>query len=239
MPPEQRRETIIDAALPLLRQHGEDVTTKQIADAAGIAEGTIFRVFPDKDALITATIARVFDPQPTLAEISRVDVTLPLRPRLKAAVDILARRLDAVWELMSAMRMIGPPEQHPRLRAALPAHEINDLLPAQLIALIEPDRDRFRVDPAQVARVLRLVTFAGTHPRITDGAPLTTDEIVDLLLGGLQVQSPGIHSLDPDRDVCAGCAVGVGASSQNALNPIPDPFDHRQTESLDQSGTSC
>ena len=194
MPAAQRREAIIDAALPLLRQHGDGVTTKQIADAAGIAEGTIFRVFPDKEALITAAITRVFDPTPTLAEIGRIDPTQPLRPRLTEAVDILARRLDSVWELMSAMRMMGAPEQNPRLRPALPAHQINDQLPAYLAALVEPDRDDFRVDPVQVARILRLVTFAGTHPRITEGDPLTSDEIVDLLLGGLRAHTPAIHS---------------------------------------------
>ena len=143
MAPALRRETIIDAALPLLRKHGDAVTTKQIADAAGIAEGTIFRVFPDKDSLITATIARVFDPSPTLEEISKVDMGLPLRDRLRAAVQILAERLDNVWELMSAMRMMGAPEQNARFRAALPTHPINDLLPTQLIALHRAGREGF------------------------------------------------------------------------------------------------
>src|ERR1700712_582186 len=94
MPAQQRRAAIIDAALPLLRKHGEDVTTKAIADAAGIAEGTIFRVFPDKESLVTAAVARVFDPAPTIDEIRRVDMTLPLRERLRAAVEVITRRLD-------------------------------------------------------------------------------------------------------------------------------------------------
>ena len=42
---------IVAATLPLLLEHGELVTTRQIAEAAGIAEGTIFRVFADKDEL--------------------------------------------------------------------------------------------------------------------------------------------------------------------------------------------
>jgi AcrR family transcriptional regulator len=48
LPPEERRSMIVAATLPLLVEHGEMVTTRQIADAAGIAEGTIFRVFADR-----------------------------------------------------------------------------------------------------------------------------------------------------------------------------------------------
>ena len=190
MPAQQRRAAIIDAALPLLRRHGEDVTTKQIADAAGIAEGTIFRVFADKDSLITAAIAQVFDPGPTIEAMRGIDLSLPLRERLQAAIHIITARLDSVWELMSAMRMMGAPEQNARLRPALPSHQLDDVLPQAVIALLEPDRHQFRVEPAQVARMLRLLTFAGTHPRITDGNPLSSDEIIDLLMDGLRARSP-------------------------------------------------
>ena len=48
MAPEDRRKAILEALIPLLVEQGGDVTTKEIAEAAGIAEGTIFRVFPDK-----------------------------------------------------------------------------------------------------------------------------------------------------------------------------------------------
>ena len=50
--PEARRKSIIDAVIPLLLENGPNVTTAQIAEAAGIAEGTIFRVFPDKTSLL-------------------------------------------------------------------------------------------------------------------------------------------------------------------------------------------
>ena len=49
LPADERRSMIVAAALPLLLEHGEMVKTRDIAAAAGIAEGTIFRVFATKD----------------------------------------------------------------------------------------------------------------------------------------------------------------------------------------------
>ena len=55
---------IIDAVIPLLLEHGRAVTSKQIAEAAGIAEGTIFRAFGDKETLVQAAIEKYLDPEP-------------------------------------------------------------------------------------------------------------------------------------------------------------------------------
>ena len=48
MAPDERRRAIVDVVVPLLLQHGDGVTTKQIAEAAGIAEGTIFGSSPTR-----------------------------------------------------------------------------------------------------------------------------------------------------------------------------------------------
>src|SRR3954447_9716255 len=89
LPPQERRAAIIEATVPLLLRHGPAVTTRQIAEAAGIAEGTIFRVFPDKDAVIQAALDSAFDPATIEAAISAIDAGLPLERRLVAAVEIL------------------------------------------------------------------------------------------------------------------------------------------------------
>ena len=68
LPPEERRAAIVAAALPLLAAQGTNVTTRAIAEAAGVAEGTIFRVFPDKDALIQAVLDSALDPAPVSAQ---------------------------------------------------------------------------------------------------------------------------------------------------------------------------
>jgi hypothetical protein len=47
------------------------------------------------------------------------------------------------------------------------------------------DAHRLRRSPEECARLLRLMVFAGSHPRITDDNPLSASEIVDLLLHGI------------------------------------------------------
>src|ERR1700726_1404324 len=78
LPPDERRSMIIAATLPLLVEHGEMVTTHDIAEAAGIAEGTIFRVFANKDLLIEAVIDHALDVSSVERAIAAIDASLPL-----------------------------------------------------------------------------------------------------------------------------------------------------------------
>src|SRR5687768_1920501 len=82
LPPDERRAAILAATVPLLREHGLDVTTRQIAQAAGVAEGTLFRVFPDKETLVRAAVAHALAPGKLLADLATVPRTLPLEERL-------------------------------------------------------------------------------------------------------------------------------------------------------------
>ncbi len=194
MAPDERREMLIAATLPLVAQHGLKVTTRQIAEAAGVAEGTIFRVFPDKDSLVHAAVAKALDADPILAELAAVDLTLPLRERLTAVTAILQRRFVMVFNLMIAVGMHGPPRDFEAHREKARARYAP--IVAEIARMLEPDAAEFRWPVAEVVRIMRLLTFSGSHPLIAEGRLMTPQEITEVLLDGTLRH----HDHDPTRD---------------------------------------
>jgi len=190
LPPDERRATLIAATLPLVAEHGTRVTTRQIADAAGVAEGTIFRVFPDKEELVRAAVAAALDPGPMLEDLDSVDPAAPLRERLLRVTRILQHRLISIINLLTAVGLHSPPEDLEAHRAKV--RPTNDLIYEAVGRVLEPDRLRFRYPVPEVARLLRLLTFSGSHPMITDGELLTPEQIVSVLLDGVLR-----HTTDP------------------------------------------
>src|SRR4051794_23625676 len=151
--PEERRDGLIDATLNLLREHGRAVTTRQIAEAAGVAEGTIFRVFETKEELIDAAIARAFEPGGLVERVREIDPEEPLQDRLVTLVSIMQQRFRASFDLMKKVGMVRPPDSvHDRPEAVAWRAQIQE----QLLGVVGDDADRLRVPADQFLHRLRL-----------------------------------------------------------------------------------
>jgi AcrR family transcriptional regulator len=168
LPPDERRAAIVAAVLPLYVEQGEALTTRQMAVAAGVAEGTLFKAFADKDELVEAVIEAALDPAEFEQSVRAIDPALPFEEQLLAAVDLLQRRTLRIWAVMSGT--IHKPRHRPRTSAAL-------------TELFERHTDRIVLEPAEAARLLWATTFALTQPLLVD-TPTDAERIVHQFLHG-------------------------------------------------------
>jgi AcrR family transcriptional regulator len=180
LPPAERRAAILAATERLLIEKGTNVSTREIARAAGIAEGTIFRVFPTKEAIIDAIFADAFDPEAARQELDSIDCNADLESCLVQLVTTMQRRLRRILALFGAVGFRRP--------ASADADEMQKqrkLGYDAIAALLRPHSARLRTDPDKAARLLHGLVLAITHPMLTDRPIGDPAEIVDLALQGI------------------------------------------------------
>ncbi len=183
--PEDRRAAIADAVVPLLIAHGRDVSTRQIAEAACVAEGTLFRAFDDKDAIIDAAVTRYLDPEPLRRQLREIDASRPLEWKVERVLVHLRERFRGIIGVMSALGTRTPPHRD--------HHHHNDIYESIIADLLAADAERLSATPSQVARYLRLVAFASSVPAFGESIGLDTDELVDLITNGIASGHPLDH----------------------------------------------
>jgi len=101
---EERRRDIIAATVPLLEEEGFAVSTRRIADAAGVAEGTLFRVFATKQELIRAAIASSTDPADLIELLDAIESSLPLDQKMSEVMSIVEESASRVRTFMISMK---------------------------------------------------------------------------------------------------------------------------------------
>ncbi|MDR0284152.1 MAG: TetR/AcrR family transcriptional regulator [Propionibacteriaceae bacterium] len=107
-PVEERRRDIIAATVPLLAEEGFLISTRRIADAAGVAEGTLFRAFPTKGELLREAAASYLNPADLIAEIDAIDPTLPLADKVRRVMDTVEEAASRFQTLMATVKGRGP-----------------------------------------------------------------------------------------------------------------------------------
>ncbi len=202
--PDDRRAAILAATVPLLREHGTSVTTRQIADAAGVAEGTLFRVFDDKVALLVAAIARALDPEPVVGAIRALSPDRPLADVLVALVDVIEVRGRDLRTVLAVAHELAR-TQHGQFAACgevtepapgTMAHAVQELRSRQLrtpeeiteaiAEVLVAHRDELRIEPAVCARILLSVTTSTVLKPMNPDHQLTSRAIVEVFLDGVR-----------------------------------------------------
>jgi AcrR family transcriptional regulator len=184
--PEERRAALIAATIPLLSEHGVDVSTRQIAAAAGVAEGTIFGVFESKSSLVVCSLVKALDPAPMIDAIEAIEGSLPLRERLTVAADLVLSRFAEGAQLLQGLRRMIVHGGHGDLMPEMLSGR--ERVHTAVAALIEPDAALLRRSPGTVARTLLLFCGAKTFGPYADPEDLTGADIVSLLLDGLLIR---------------------------------------------------
>lgn len=196
MSPEDRRRAILEAVVPLILEDDEVPSTRRIAEAAGIAEGTIFRVFDDKPALMRAVAEEVMRPtrgrEGFEAELGPI---ADLHERIRVTAESMTAHLRRTMKVMIAVRghlqaPSGPPTRSPRQEPPPPGPapfivEANRELLEMLTWLFEPHRDELRVPPETAALVLRSLVFGSHHPGMDPAPDLSPTQIADVIVDGV------------------------------------------------------
>ena len=106
MPPEQRREQLIDAALSVILEHGYGgVSIEAIARVAGVTRPVVYDHFPNLGRLLHALVERE-----ERISLQQLDQVVPTEPGERDPVELLAgsvkRFLDAVADRPATWRII-------------------------------------------------------------------------------------------------------------------------------------
>lgn len=189
---EDRRAAIVAATVPLLEQHGASVTTRQIAEAAGVAEGTLFKAFEDKRELLMTAAARVFDIGAAVTALEALPPAATLSEEVTAAAELLSEAARRIRRTMIAVHALAVADAHREQRPPGPPHPppardahtraVEDLIDA-LSRRFDPFRDDLRTSPEVLARLLLSAVSGRVSPATTE-IDFTADQLVDVLLHG-------------------------------------------------------
>jgi AcrR family transcriptional regulator len=182
---EYRCSSIQDAAMAIIAKRGvADATMQEIADAAGIAKGTLYVYFKDRDELLAKTAARAYE-----RLIASLDEAFqspgPLEAQLTGVVLRQLRFFDEHRELFAAYIALTHRDAHAKKKAS------HAVYMQRLERLFTEARERgeMRVEPKEAAAVCADVVRGVIVRRIEEKSKTPREEqaasVVSILLRGI------------------------------------------------------
>jgi AcrR family transcriptional regulator len=208
----QNRQRVLDAADAMFREHGIDVGVAEIADAACVGRGTLFRNFSSKDHLIAAVVSERMR-EAVAAGHDLLDTHDDDAELLFRFITELVTRQQANRALMEAVsdEFFAYPEM-------LAAH---DSLLAVLNALLERGKQAGSVRPEVTDMdVMTLVKGVCMNPMTFEGAPDVLIRYIDLIRAAITTPafSRPLRGTSPTAPTHAPAATGrSGAPSSQAV----------------------
>ncbi|MEV4239422.1 MULTISPECIES: TetR/AcrR family transcriptional regulator [unclassified Nocardia] len=175
------RDQIIAATLVTFREQGVDVPMKEIADRAGVGVGTLYRHFPDRDALIAETA------QSYLAELAQMAATA--LEQEDAAWPALARFLhECAQRRVGALASAIEPNLHAEIQADPRLHEVRGRIVESVSRMTRQAQQagamRADIEPGEVAGLMTLQIYTRPGESYADAVR----RVVDLVLDGLRAR---------------------------------------------------
>lgn len=161
MSPDERRRAIIEATLPLLIANGVELSTKEIAQAAGVAEGTIFRVFETKAELVHATLDAALAPNQAMAALAALPEGQSLTDRLTAIIEIVSDEIVRTRSLFAAVFGTRPHNSPPKSHGHRPQVDRLQMIRTGLADALAPYSDQISVPIERVGQLIAAVSVVG------------------------------------------------------------------------------
>ncbi len=193
---ERNRRALVDAAIEVFGERGLDATVSEIAQRAGVGQGTAFRHFPTKEHLIAATVSGLLERITAKAVelLDEPDPLVALRELLHAGSELMVDNhgfkhatanspvlddpqvQEAHERLLQATgRLLARAQETGRIRSDLTAEDI----PVLLCAIGATDMPGRAGQPALWERYLEIV-FAGLCAEPSQALPATPPTQDDL-----------------------------------------------------------
>ena len=188
----ETRDRILKAALRLFAKAGYDgTTTRELAETAGVAEGTLFRYFPNKKAILVevATQGWIEILTDLLTELSEMG-------SYKAVAQVMRRRMLHLHKNADMLRVCFMEAQfHPDLRDRIQAEVIDKMTDvAEVFFQSAMDQGIYRrMNPKTVARVfLGMFAVAGFSQSTIMDAGTAAAEMQEMAEGLAEIFLNGV-----------------------------------------------